>query len=223
MALLQVPHLTAEELDVGSADSDASDVDDEVTRTGSAVCDFLGLSPAGTGEDEGAHVSEARSRIGAACTGHRCRARPRRRGPATRADRSPGPHRAGFRCRSDRQGPRPTTHAPDPCTPPARNLTTDTKRPAGREDDRHRLPYPSRRRYDHSPCTTGRLQRIRTTARQGLPTCPSHRDATRRTDGLLTRAGTPLRLKSTSHESKVPSDRRLTGRTKCAATHQYHE
>ncbi len=75
VSLSQVLHLAAEELGVGATDADPRHVDHDVVRPGLRVGNLLHFGPAGAGQDEGVHLSVARSRSCAGCPGRRCPAR----------------------------------------------------------------------------------------------------------------------------------------------------
>ena len=55
MALLQVRHLTAEELDVGAAHPGPFDVDDHLPTIGAWRVDLIDRTPTRTGHDKRAH------------------------------------------------------------------------------------------------------------------------------------------------------------------------
>ena len=56
VALMQVGHLTGEELNVGAAHTDAFDVDDDLSGRGFRVLDVLDLAAVGTCDDERPHA-----------------------------------------------------------------------------------------------------------------------------------------------------------------------
>src|SRR6202035_1706592 len=55
VALMQVSHLTGEELDIGAAHADPLDVDDHLPPRRYRLADVGDLSPARTGDDERSH------------------------------------------------------------------------------------------------------------------------------------------------------------------------